>query len=201
MAKTVTPTVEHPTALDVDINGVTMMAFTSDGVSRPNGRDADWHTYLAGDNFSVGGSGSVDQSVLAIGSFRTYNVWELVNSASSDPFTECNFWLPDDYDGSDIKVTLQCVRVDTASGTDIDTRVRLGCIGAGDDLDVTISSGVDVITTIGANDALFTIEHTVSPANAADGGLCHGFIQRVPTAVADDYTGSIYVLGAKVEYA
>lgn len=199
-----TDILEHATELDIKIGGVSLMNFDADGVRRGAGTDYNWFTHLSGSNFCIGGGGSggaLTEAVTVIGSFRAYNVWALPNSVSNQPFIEFNFWLPPDYDGSALKITCYMVRTSTSTGTDIVTNIRLGCIGAGDTLNLTTSSQNNVTDTTGANNTLFLVEHTVTPANAADGGMCHGFIQRVPTDAADDYTGSVYLIGARVEYA
>lgn len=195
-----TDILEHATELDIKIGGVSLMNFDADGVRRGAGTDYNWFTHLSGDNFCLGGSGAVAKAVLTIGSFRSYNAWELPNGATN-PFLEWNFWLPPDYDGSALAITCYMVRTATATGSDIVTNVRLGCLGAGDNLNLTPSAQNNVTDTVSANNTLFLLEHTVTPANAADGGMCHGYLQRVPTDAADNYTGSVYLIGARVEYA
>ncbi len=193
-----TDVINHATGIDLKINGSTVLALTEGGVTR-TGADYSWSQELFGKNFAVGGSGALDEAVITIGTYRKYNAFEFVNS--STPYLDVNFWLPPDYDGSALLVTLYFVKTATATGTDIVTRIRLGCIGEADSLDVTISNPTDITTTTAANNCLFTVAHTVTPLNAADGGLCHGIVQRIATAVADDYTGSAYLIGARVEYA
>lgn len=201
MSRLLTPVVEDASGIALKVGGTTMLNIDTDGISRPNGTDAQWFVDLFGDRIAVGGQGALAQATLTIGSFRIYNAWELINHASNSPYLEITFFLPPDYDGRDLKITLFMVRTATATGTDIDTRCRLGCVEPTESLDVTVSSAVDVVTTTGANNTLFTVEHTVSPAGAAAGALCHGYIQRVPSVPADDYTGSVYLIGARVEYA
>lgn len=201
MSKLKTPIIEDATSISLKIDGTTIMSIDEDGVSISNGTNANWFVDLFGDRIAVGGQGALAQATLTIGSFRIYNVWEFINHASNSPYLEVTFFLPPDYDGRDLKVTLFMVRTATATGTDIDTRCRLGCVEPTESLDVTVSSAIDVVTTTGANNTLFTVEHTVSPAGAAAGALCHGYIQRVPSVPADDYTGSVYLIGARVEYA
>lgn len=200
MSKLTAAEVAHATQLDLSIGGTDVFRVTSDGVEVVSGKNRNWFTQLIAGNIAVGGQGAA-YDVETLGSFRKYNAWELPTHASNSPFIELNFWLPPDYDGSALKFTADMFRLNTATGSDIDTRLRLGCVGPGDSLDVTVSSVVDVVTATGANSALFQVEHTVTPANAADGGLCHGYFQRVPGQAADDYTDSVYFLGARVEYS
>lgn len=190
---------EHATALDLKIGGTAVLSLDAAGVSIASGKNKDWFLDLLGDNFAVGGQGAAYGQV-TIGS-RVYNAWELPNHASNSPFIEVNFWLPPDYDGAELAVQLCCFRTATATGTAIDTRCRLACIGVGDTMNPTLSTAVDVVDTVGANETPFLVDHSLTPANAADGGLCHGIIQRVPSLPADDYTGSVYLLGARVRYA
>lgn len=189
----------HATGIDLKINGTTVLAITDGGTER-TGADYSWAQEILGHNFAIAGGGAVAQAVLSIGTYRKYNAWEFPNGAT-DPYIDVNFWLPDGYDASGLVVKLYWVKTATATGTAIVTNCRLACVGTADSLDATVSTGINVTTTVGANNYLFVTSHTVTPANAADGGLCHGLIQRLPTNVADDYTGSIYLLGARVEYA
>lgn len=190
---------EHDTGIDLKINGATVLNIAEGGITR-TGADYSWSQEILGDNFAIAGGGAIAQAVLSIGSFRKYNAWQFPNGAT-DPYIDINFWLPPGYDGSALKATLYWVKTATATGTAIVTSCRLVCIGTGDSLDSTVSTGVDVTTTVGSNNCLFITEHTVTPNNAADGGLCHGLIQRKPTNVADDYTGSTYLIGVRMEYA
>jgi hypothetical protein len=187
------------TGLDVVINGTTVLAVTEAGVTR-TGADYSWSQEILGDNFAIAGGGAVAQAVLSIGAYRKYNVWEFPNGAT-DPYIDVNFWLPPGYDGSGLSMKLYWVKTATATGSNIVTNARLACIGAGDSLDATVSTGINVTTAVGTNNYLFVTTHSVTPANAADGGLCHGLIQRLVTNGSDDYTGSTYLLGARVEYA
>lgn len=192
--------IEDAAGIDLKVDGVTLLRLNADGMERQAGADFNWFHDLVGSNIAVGGNGAVAQAVVSVGSFRKYNAWELPNGAT-DPFLDVNFFLPDGYDGSELKVTLFLFKTATATGTAVVTRARLGCVAPGSTLDLSISTGVNVTTTVGANNALFAVEHTLTPPNPASGALCHGIIQRVPTAVADDYTGSLYLIGARVEYA
>lgn len=194
-----TPVMEDETSIDIKIAGNSILNIAAGGITR-TGADYSWSQEILGDNFAIAGGGAVAQAVLSIGSFRKYNAWEFPNGAT-DPYIDINFWLPPGYDGSALKVTLYWVKKTTATGTAIVTNCRLVCIGTGDSLNSTVSTGIDVTTTVGANDCLFITEHTVTPNSAVDGGLCHGLIQRKPTNVADDYTASTYLIGARVEYA
>lgn len=200
MSKVLAERVEHVTGLSLAINGVSIMQINAAGVEQVGGTNYNWFAELLGNNFAVAGGGALAQSVLSVGSFRKYNVWELPNGGT-DPFLDVNFWLPPDYDGSPLKVTLNFVKTTTATGTNIITTCRLACIGVGDSLDATASAEVKVTTAVGSNNCLFTVEHTVTPDNRFDGLLCHGLVQRKPTDVLDDYTGSVYLIGARVEYA
>lgn len=200
MSRVLTAVVEDATQLDLKIGGNSKLRVTADGVERPSGLDLSWFIDLLGDNFAIAGGGAVAQAVLSIGSFRKYNSWEFPNGGT-DPYIDINFWLPPGYDGRELTVTLNWVKTATATGTNIVTNARLACIGAGDSLDATVSTGVDVTTAVGANNTRFLTTHTVTPTNAADGGLCHGLIQRKPTNVSDDYTGSVYLVGARVEFS
>ena len=195
-----TDIIDHPTGIDLKIAGSTVLAITADGITR-TGADYSWYTDLIGANIAVGGSGALAQAILDIGGARKFNAWELVNSGSSNAYLGVQFWLPPDYDGSALKISLYLVKTATATGTNIVTRTALECIGTGDTLVATVGQTTNVTTAVGANNCLFVAEQTITPDNAADGGLCHGYIQRRPTEVADDYTGSIYLLGARVEYA
>lgn len=194
-----TDVINHATGIDLKINSSTVLAITEDGVTR-TGADYSWSQEILGDNFAVAGGGSVAQAILSIGTSRKYNAWEFQNAAAY-PYLDINFWLPPGYDGSALLVTLYWVKTATATGTNIVSNCRLGCIGTGDSLDVAVSNAVNLTTAVGANNCLFVTQHTVTPANAADGGLCHGIIQRLPAEAADDYTGSAYLIGARVEYA
>lgn len=200
MSKVTAEEFAHATQIDLSIGGTSMLRLTSDGVQRPNGKDSSWFTYLTEGNIAVGGQGAA-YAEETIGTGRIYKAWELPTHASNSPFVEINFWLPPDYDGSELKFTAYMFKQNTATGTDIDTRLRIACVGAGDYLDPTVSAAVDVVDTVGTNDYLFLVEHTVTPANAADGGLVHGRFQRVPSLPADDYTDSVYLIGARVEYS
>lgn len=193
-----TDVINHATGIDLKINGNTVLAITEGGVER-TGADYSWSTELIGSNFALGGGGAIAQAVLSVGS-RKYNVWELPNGGT-DPYLEVNFWIPAGYDASNLLLSLYLLKTATASGTNIVTNAQFACVGTADSLDATLSSANNVTTAAGANNTLFVAQHTIAPANASDGGLCHGIIQRVPTNVADDYTGSIYLLGARVEYA
>jgi len=195
-----TDVINHATGIDFKINGVTKLAITEGGTER-TGADYSWNLELLGANLCVGGSGAVAQAILDLGGARKFNAWELVNSGSSNAYLGVQFWLPPSYDASPLKVSLYFVKTATATGTNIVTRVALECIGTGDTLAATVGQTTNVTTAVGANNCLFVAEQTITPDNAADGGLCHGYIQRRPTEVADDYTGSIYLLGARVEYA
>lgn len=195
----ITDVVEHTTGIDLKIGGSTVLAVTAGGTTR-TGADFSWSQELLGSNFAIAGGGAVAQAVLSIGSFRKYNAWEFPNGATN-PYIDINFWLPPGYDGSALLATLYWVKTVTATGTNIVTNCRLACIGTGDSLDATVSSAVNVTTAVGSNNYLFVAQHTVTPANAADGGLCHGLIQRLVTDGADDYTGSTYLIGARMEYA
>lgn len=188
----------HATGMDLKINNATVLAITEHGVER-TGADFSWSIELTGANFALGGGGAVAQAVLTVGS-RKYNVWELPNGGT-DPYLEANFWIPPGYDASSLLFSLYLFKTATATGTNIVTNAQFACIGSADSLDATLSSANNVTKAVGANNCLFVAQHTITPANAADGGLCHGVIQRAPTNVADDYTGSIYLLGARVEYA
>ena len=199
MSRILTQVVEDDTQIDLKIGGDSMLQLTSDGISRPNGKNADWYQDIVGGNIAVGGAGAAAATV-TVGS-RVYNAWALPNDATLNAYLEINFWLPPDYDGSALKFCAYMTKTATATGTDIDTRIRVGCIGAGDNLSPTLSAAVDVVDTVGTNETLFLVEHTLTPANAADGGLCHGIIQRVASLPADDYTGTVYLIGARVEYA
>lgn len=202
MSKLTTASIEDATQLDLKIGGNDVLRLTADGSQRMQGMDLNWFVDLIGDHLAIGGSGALAQAVLSIGSFRKYNAWEFINHASNNPFLDLNFWLPPGYDGRPLKGTLYFVKTATATGTDIVTNLRLVAIGEGDSLDSTVSaSGLNVVTTVGANNCLFTVEHDVTPNNAADGGLCHGLIQRLPTNASDDYTGSVYLIGARIEFA
>lgn len=196
----ITSEVNHATQLDLSVAGNPVLTLTEDGVER-TGLDLSWHIDLLGSNFCVAGGGAVNEAVLSIGSFRKYNAWEFPNG-STDPYIDVNFWLPPGYDGRDIKVTLAFVRTATATGSNIVTNARFMCIGAGDSLQGTVSNAINVTTAIGAQQCLFYATHsTINPNNAPDGGMCHGLIQRLVTNVADDYTGSVYLIGARVEFA
>jgi hypothetical protein len=201
MSRVLTEIVEHATQLDLKVGGVAMMRFDADGVSRPNGCDKAWFTDLIGVNLALGGSGALAQALLTISGARIFNAWELINHASNNPYLAVQFWLPPDYDGSALKISLYLVKTATATGSNIVTRVALECIGSGDTLAASVAQTAMVTTAVGANNCLFVAEQTVTPDNAADGGLCHGYFQRRPTETADDYTGSVYLLGARVEYA
>lgn len=191
--------INHATAFDLSIAGTPVLNFDADGMDLVSGKNKNWFDHLLGSNFAVGGNGAVAQAVLSIGASRKYNAFELPNGGT-DPFLETTFWLPPDYDAASISLTFYLVKTATATGTNIVTRCRLGCAGSGDSLDLSITSPDDTTTAVGANNTLFTVTHALVPTNAADGGLCHGFFQRVPTSVNDDYTGSIYLLGARVRY-
>jgi hypothetical protein len=193
-----TDVINHATGIDLNINSTTVLAITADGVER-TGADYSWSAELTGANFALGGGGALAQAVVTIGS-RKYNAWELPNGVT-DPYLEANFWIPPGYDASNLLFSLYLFKTATATGTNIVTNSQFACIGSADSLDATLSSVNNVTTAVGANNCLFVAQHTIAPANAADGGLCHGIIQRIPTNVADNYTGSIYILGARVEYA
>lgn len=193
-----TDVINHATGIDLKINNATVLAITEGGIER-TGIDYSWSTELIGANFALGGGGAIAQAVVSIGS-RKYNVWELPNGGT-DPHLDINFWLPEGYDASALLLSLYLVKSITATGTNIVTNARLACIGSGDSLDATLSTAANVTTAVGANNCLFVAQHTITPANSSGGSLCHGLIQRVPTNVADDYTGSIYLIGARVEYA
>ena len=194
-----TDAINHATGMEFQIAGAPVLEITASGVTR-TGADYSWSQEILGDNFAIAGGGAVAQAVLSIGSYRKYNAWEFPNGAT-DPYIDINFWRPPGYDGSALTATLYWVKTATATGTAIVTNCRLACVGTGDSLDATVSTGINVTTTVGTNNYLFITSHAVTPANAADGGLCHGLIQRLPTNVADDYTGSVYLIGARVEYA
>lgn len=195
-----TDVINHATGIDLKINNSTVLAITEGGIER-TGADYSWSTELLGANLALGGSGALAQAVLNLGGARSFNAWELINSGASNPYLAVQFWLPPDYDASPLKVSLYFVKTATASGSNIVTRVALECIGTGDTLAATVGQTTNVTTAVGANNCLFVAEQTITPDNASDGGLCHGYFQRRPTEVADDYTGSIYLLGARVEYA
>lgn len=195
-----TDIINNATSIELQIAGSTVLKISADGVTR-TGADYSWHTDLGADNISVGGSGAVAQAVLDLGGARKYMAWELVNSGSSNAYLAVQFWLPPGYDGSALKVSLYLVKTATATGSAVVTRTALECIGAGDSLAASVAQTASVTTSVGSNNCLFIAEQTLTPDNAADGGLCHGYIQRRPTDVADNYTGSIYLLGARVEYA
>lgn len=195
-----TDVINHATGIDLKINNSTVLAITEGGITR-TGADYSWSLELLGANLCIGGSGAVAQAILDLGGARKFNAWELVNSGASNAYLGVQFWLPPDYDGSALKISLYLVKTATATGTNIVTRTALECIGTGDTLVATVGQTSMVTTAVGSNNCLFVAEQTVTPDNAADGGLCHGYIQRRPTEVADDYTGSIYLLGARVEYA
>ena len=195
-----TDVINHATGIDLKINNNTVFSITENGTER-TGADYSWSMELLGANLCVGGSGAVAQAILDLGGARKFNAWELVNSGSSSAYLGVQFWLPPGYDGSPLKISLYLVKTATATGSNIVTRTALECIGTGDTLVATVGQTTNVTTAVGANNCLFVAEQTVTPDNAADGGLCHGYIQRRPTEVADDYTGSIYLLGARVEYA
>lgn len=201
MSRILTETIEHATQLNLKIGGVSVLEVTADGVDRVSGKDRNWFTDLIGANISLGGSGALAQAALNIGGARVFNAWELINHGSNNPYLAVQFWLPPDYDGSALKISLFLVKTATATGSNIVTRVALECIGSGDTLAASVAQTANVTTAVGANNCLFVAEQTVTPDNAADGGLCHGYFQRRPTETADDYTGSIYLLGARVEYA
>lgn len=195
-----TDVINHPTQIDLSINSVPVMSITETGVER-FGADRSWAMELLGANLAIGGSGAVAQAVLDLGGARKFNAWELVNSGSTNAYLAVQFWLPPDYDGSALKLSLYLVKTLTASGTNIVTRTALECIGTGDTLIAAVAQTDMVTTAVGANNCLFVAEQTITPDNAADGGLCHGYIQRRSTEVADDYTASVYLVGARVEYA
>ena len=199
MSKVTVAAINHATALELQIASTAVLEVDADGVNLASGKNKNWYVDLVGDNFAVGGQGATYGQV-TIGS-RVYNAWELPTHASNSPFVEVNFWLPPDYDAAPLSVVCYMFKTATATGTDIDTRCRLGCIGVGDSLSPAVSSAVDVVDTVGANEALFLVEHSLTPGNAANGGLCHGYIQRVPFVAADNYTSSVYLLGARVSYA
>lgn len=194
-----TDELNHATQLDLKVAGNSLLRMTDGVLTRPTGTDKSWFVDLLGDAFGLGGGGAVAQAQITVGS-RKYNAWEFPNGGT-DPILEMNFWLPPDYNGDALKCTFYCFKTATATGSNIVSNLQLACVGAADDLDATLSSGVTVTDAVGANDALFLVEHTITPANAADGGLVHGIFQRLPTNVADDYTDSVYLIGARVEYA
>ena len=183
------------------VSGTPQIRLTTAGFSRPNAKDLHWYQDLYGPNFAAGGAGALDEALLAIGTFRQYKAWELIPHASNNPYIDFSFWLPPDYDASELKFTLSLVKTATATGSNIVTRMNMGCVGLADTLDLSMTTAVDDTVAVGANAALFIAEHTITPANAADGGLCHGYIQRMNTDASDDYTDSVYLLGARVEYA
>lgn len=191
---------KHATQLDLEIGGTSMLRLTSSGLERPNGRDKGWFVDLVGGHLAVGGQGAAFAEE-SLGTGRVYPAFELPTHASNSPYVELSFWLPPDYDGSALLVTGFFFKKITATGTAIDTRVRLGCVAAGVLLDPSVSAAVDVVDTVAANESLFLVEHTVTPANGAAGALCHGRFQRVPSLAADDYTASVYLIGARVAYA
>lgn len=195
-----TDVIKHDTGIQLKINEVTVFSATETGVERFVA-DYSWALELLGANLAVGGSGAVAQAILDLGGARKFNAWELINSSSTNAYLAVQFWLPPDYDGSPLKIKLYLVKTLTASGTNIVTRTALECIGTGDTLAAAVAQTAMVTTAVGANNCLFVAEQTITPDNAADGGLCHGYIQRRSTEVADDYTASVYLIGARVEYA
>lgn len=193
-------TIDNAASIEFQIGGNTVFEIEADGITR-TGADYSWSTELGADNISVGGSGAVAQAALDLGGARKYLAWELVNSGSTNAYLAVQFWLPPGYDGSPLKISLYLVKTATATGSAIVTRTALECIGTGDTLAASVAQTAMVTTSVGTNNCLFVAEQNVTPDNAADGGLCHGYIQRRSTETADNYTGSVYLLGARVEYA
>ena len=200
MSSIQTTQIVTPTGLDIVVDGTTVAEFLEDSVTL-NVTNKNWFVDIIGANVAIGGSGAVAQAILDLGGARKFNAWELVNSGSANAYLAVQFWLPPDYDGSALKVSLYLVKTATATGTAVVTRTALECIGTGDTLAAAVAQTAAVTTSVGSNNCLFVAEQTVTPDNAADGGLCHGYIQRRSTDASDNYTGSIYLLGARVEYA
>jgi len=173
---------------------------TIGGDLKVNGVDTTWSVFLsAREGWPAPSTGCASPVLISFGTSTDAAFYVMDFDKDSDEYAKYSVFLPPEYDGRSLAIRLYWTATSGTSG-DVLWRIYGRCSGDGDDLtssDTAYATGID--TFLGLN-KMHVRQYTLSPSNAAAGGLLVITIRRQGSNGQDTFDADARLAGLCIGY-
>lgn len=172
-----------------------------DGGVNAGGSVMSWKVFLGARNgwptLSLGCSQPVQ---VDLGNAFYPSIYVMDFDKDADEYSKFNLFMPTDYDGRALQVTVHWTATEGSSGH-VRWVVNARCFGDHDSMDTNVSQNIVLDDVFNAQNEVHVITGTITPTDAANGGLLALMVRRQADHAEDTFNADARLIGISLRYS